>query len=194
MTTLTDAPERVSARERLLAAADALFYGEGVNTVGIDRVIAAAGVAKASLYKAFGSKEELIREYLARRHAARIERLTRDLAPFATPRERLRGFFTVLAQRMADPDYRGCAFIRASAEQPVGPLVAEASALSRAWLRGLLTDLARAAGAADPAGLAAQLALIYDGAGVAALMEQDRSEAARAVVVAAEAVLAAAGV
>ena len=52
-----------SARERLLAAAGELFYAEGVQTVGIDRIIAHAGVAKASLYNIFGSKEELVRAY-----------------------------------------------------------------------------------------------------------------------------------
>ena len=63
--------DRRSARERLLAAADELFYEEGVHTVGVDRVIERAGVAKATLYSAFGSKDELIRAYLAARHAAR---------------------------------------------------------------------------------------------------------------------------
>ena len=59
---------RASARERLLAAADELFYSEGVQTVGIDRIIEHAGVAKASLYNLFGSKEALVAAYLASRH------------------------------------------------------------------------------------------------------------------------------
>src|SRR5271168_3755658 len=59
--------DRRPARERLLAAADQLFYEEGFNLVGIDRVIERAGVAKASLYDCFGSKEELIRSYLQER-------------------------------------------------------------------------------------------------------------------------------
>src|ERR1700728_4913124 len=79
------------ARERLLAAADELFYREGVHTVGIDRVIAHAGVAKASLYSNFGSKEELVRAYLESRHASTSERITRALTRFRTPRERLLG-------------------------------------------------------------------------------------------------------
>ena len=58
-------PQRASARERLLAAANELFYAEGVQTVGIDRIIERAGVAKASLYNLFGSKEELEAAYLA---------------------------------------------------------------------------------------------------------------------------------
>ena len=65
---------RPSARERLLAAANELFYNEGVHTVGIDRVIEQAGVAKASLYNTFGSKDELVRAYLEGRHASIAER------------------------------------------------------------------------------------------------------------------------
>src|SRR4051812_8677137 len=80
-----------SARERLLAAAEQLFYEEGINTVGIDRVIERAGVAKASLYDCFGSKEELIRSYLLARHEARQARIAKKLATYATARDRLLG-------------------------------------------------------------------------------------------------------
>ena len=81
--------EQLSARERLLAAANELFYGEGVNTVGIDRIIERAGVAKASLYNVFGSKDELIRAYLNARHEARKERVTLRLARIESPREKI---------------------------------------------------------------------------------------------------------
>src|SRR3982750_2332359 len=107
---------RQSARERLLAAAGELFYEEGLNSVGIDRVIERAGVAKASLYDCFGSKEELIRAYLQERHEARRTRLTAMLARYTTPRERLLGVFDSLAELFAQPRFRGCAFVRASAE------------------------------------------------------------------------------
>ena len=68
------------ARERLLGAANELFYAEGVHTVGIDRVIDHAGVAKATLYSVFGSKDELIRAYLDRRHQGWHERIEEKLA------------------------------------------------------------------------------------------------------------------
>src|SRR5260221_6772462 len=106
-----------SARERLLAAANELFYQEGIHTVGIDRVIERAGVAKATLYNAFGSKDELIRAYLRGRHALTRERTTSALATrYKTPRERLLGVFDVLGETAAEPGFRGCAFINASAE------------------------------------------------------------------------------
>ena len=69
-----------SARDRLLAAANELFYAEGVQTVGIDRVIEHAGVAKASLYNTFGSKENLIQAYLESRRQATLERLRAGIA------------------------------------------------------------------------------------------------------------------
>ena len=69
-----DATVKRSPRERLLAAADELFYAEGVQSVGIDRVIERAGVAKASLYSTFGSKEELVRAYLEGMHERVLNR------------------------------------------------------------------------------------------------------------------------
>ena len=103
-------PDRRPARERLLAAADELFYEGGTHAVGIDRVIERAGVAKASLYDNFGSKEELIRAYLEARHEARKARITARLERYATARERLLGVFDALADVMAQPSFRGCAF------------------------------------------------------------------------------------
>src|ERR1700704_5642583 len=90
--------ENSPARERLLAAADELFYAEGVHTVGIDRAIERAGLAKATLYSIFGSKDELVRAYLTRRHLASRENMTRQLASYQTPRERLLGVFDVLGR------------------------------------------------------------------------------------------------
>jgi len=189
----TKTADRSSARERLLAAADELFYGEGIHTVGIERVIERAGVAKASLYNAFGSKDELIRAYLTARHAARQERITRKLARYDTPRERLLGVFDVLGELFAEPTFRGCAFLNASAETRPGSAVEEVSDMSRAWVRSLFTELGRAAGAADPEHLAQQLVLLYDGATVSARMDRDPGAAAAAKKVAVALVDAAAG-
>src|ERR1700680_1560378 len=104
---------RPSARERLLAAANELFYNEGVHTVGIDRIIEQAGVAKASLYNTFGSKEELGRAYLETRHASVAQRITQAVDPYHTPRERRLAVFEGQGELFAQPGYRGCAFARA---------------------------------------------------------------------------------
>jgi AcrR family transcriptional regulator len=174
-------PGRDSPRERLLAAADELFYDEGVHTVGIDRVIERAGVAKATLYSAFGSKEALVSAYLERRHAGTRDRLDEALATrWETPRDRLLGIFDVIGERIAEPGFRGCAFVNASAESPAGGLVEQAANASRAWTRARFLELAAAAGARDPVLLAQQLMLLYDGASVAWRMDRDATAAARA--------------
>src|ERR1700749_4354437 len=98
--------ESLSARERLLAAAEELFYEEGFNTVGIERVIERAGVAKASLYDCFGSKDELIRAYLLARKEAREARIEAGLERFQTPRARLLGMFDLLGEVTLQPNYR----------------------------------------------------------------------------------------
>src|SRR6195256_3255583 len=86
--------QHFSPRDRLLAAADELFYAEGVHVVGIDRIVEHAGVAKASLYSTFGSKDELVRAYLEQHFRRRRARIARILAAYHTPRERLLGVFT----------------------------------------------------------------------------------------------------
>jgi AcrR family transcriptional regulator len=161
------------ARERLLGAANDLFYAEGVHTVGIDRVIEHAGVAKATLYSAFGSKDELIRAYLTRRHQVWQERIAEKLATFHTPRDRLLGVFDWLSEGFARPEFHGCAFMNATAEDRPGGPAKEATDAYRESVRSLFSELAEAAGAVDPQRLAGQLALLYDGATVAARMDQN---------------------
>jgi AcrR family transcriptional regulator len=181
----------VAARARLLAAASELFYAEGVSNVGIERVIEHAGVAKATLYSAFGSKEELVRAYLQARHAATSERMSRELeARYDTPKERLVGVFEVQGLSFTDPGFRGCAFVSASA-QASSPAVDEVSNDYRAWVHELFFDLAQQAGAKDPKSLAQQLVLLYDGAGIGAWMDHDPSAETAARTVAAALVEAA---
>ncbi|HEY2634270.1 MAG TPA: TetR/AcrR family transcriptional regulator [Steroidobacteraceae bacterium] len=164
---------RLSARERLLAAADELFYENGVNLVGIDRIIEHAGVAKASLYDCFGSKDELIRCYLQRRSERRQARIRERMAQFQDPRDKILTVFDLLEETVAQSNYRGCAFQRAGAEAGAGSTIKGACDDSRAWIRTLFTELARAAGAHDPESLGRQLVLIYDGAAVAAHADRD---------------------
>jgi AcrR family transcriptional regulator len=163
-----------SARERLLAAANELFYAEGVHTVGIDRVIERAGVAKASLYGSFGSKEELVRAYLAHRSMTRRERITRHLTRYGDPRARILGVFDLMAETVAEPTFRGCAFVNASAEGPLEDnKVRQVCSDHRAWLRGLFTTLAGELGVADAKQVGGRLALLYDGAIVGASMDRN---------------------
>lgn len=186
------AGERASARDRLLDAASELFYEEGVHTVGIDRVIERAGVAKASLYNVFGSKDELVKAYLARRRAITNERITSGLPRYESAREKLLGVFEIQATVFSQPGFRGCAFIGASSESPrPGGPVETAADEYRGWIRSLFADLAREAGAPDPAGLAKQLSLIYDGTVISAWMDRDPTATATSLAVAATVISAA---
>jgi AcrR family transcriptional regulator len=165
--------DRRTARERLLDAANELFYAEGVHTVGIDRVIERAGVAKATLYSAYGSKDELIRAYLDGRHHSRRDRISAAIDRADTPRDRLLAVFDVLRESFAMPNYRGCAFVNASAEAKPGGPIEQAVSEYRGWLLELFTELSAAAGAPEPGMLARQLFLLYDGAAVAAQIDHN---------------------
>jgi AcrR family transcriptional regulator len=163
-----------TVRERLLEAADHLFYDEGVHTVGIDRVLERAGVAKASLYGTFGSKDELVRAYLEERARRIVERIAERMTRCEGPRECILSVFTLLSERVADGSFRGCAFVNACAEGPPGMTPArEVAAAHRAWRCQLFAELARDLGVRDPVDTGRQLSLLYDGALVTASMDAD---------------------
>jgi AcrR family transcriptional regulator len=185
---------RASARDRLLEAANELFYAEGVQTVGIDRIIERAGVAKASLYNVFGSKEELVAAYLESRHEGTATRLSAAMDKIQDPREKIFAIFDAQAKQFRDPNFHGCAFVSASAEAPVGGLVEQATTEFRAWIRNTFAELAKELGAAHPATLARQLHLIYDGALLAADLDRNEPSVARSAREAVEALLNASSV
>ncbi|GHH86861.1 hypothetical protein GCM10018793_60430 [Streptomyces sulfonofaciens] len=174
--------------ERLLAAADELFYTEGVQSTGVDRIARRAGASKKSLYSVFGSKEALVVAYLEARRTSVQEILTRGLERFDTPRERVLGVFDILGRIVTAPDYNGCPFLSASAEAAGDSPIGQAHSAYRAWVRELLTELAAEAGAVDPSAVGRELHLLYDAAGVAARADRD-PRAAAAARAAAEAVL-----
>jgi AcrR family transcriptional regulator len=184
---------RRTAKQRLLHAADDLFYSEGIHTVGIDRVIAHAGVAKGSLYYSFTGKDELVHDYLTHRHARWAERVTAGVEAHTDPRARVLAVYDVLGTLFAQPDYRGCAFMNATAEAAPDSVEAHAATTFRAWVRNLFLDLATDVGARDPKQLAETLVLLYDGAVATAQMDKT-PEAARTARRTAELVLDNAGI
>src|SRR5579859_5911959 len=104
--TATDEAEaKRSPRERLLDAASELFYAEGIQSVGINRVIERAGVAKDSLYSTFGSKEELVCAYLGARHEQTLARLHSAVAATEDPIERLLAVFDAQARMFDTPGF-----------------------------------------------------------------------------------------
>ncbi|MEB3371953.1 TetR/AcrR family transcriptional regulator [Saccharopolyspora mangrovi] len=150
------------ARERLLAAADELFYARGINATGIDAIVESAGVALATCYKHFGGKNELVAAYLAERDQqwrAAWE------AAIAETDEPLLALFDAL-ERWWDTSgqHRGCAHVDAAVEltDPDHPALAVVAEHKRHLLHRL-TELAAAEGFSAPAELAADLLLIYEG-------------------------------
>lgn len=160
-----------SARERLVEVASRLFYAEGVHAVGVDRVIAEASVAKATLYAHFASKDELVAAYLERQStwwaAAVNERADTDgdrLAAVLAP-------FDVLADRAASPGYRGCPFINAAAEFPGPGPVADQISRHRQRVRDTFADLI--GGTSQNRDLIDILVALYDGAMAGAYLDRD---------------------
>ncbi len=108
---------RTPARERLVTTASRLFYENGVRAVGIDRVIAEAGVAKATLYAHFPSKTDLILAYIEREEAALSADLARISADNSTTGpDHIHALFALAHTRAEAPDYRGCPFVNLASE------------------------------------------------------------------------------
>ncbi len=152
--------------DRLLNHASTIFEAKGFNAVGIDLLLAEAGVAKMSLYKHFKSKDGLVLAALRRRDQRFRETFAALVEARASePRARMLAVFDVLSRWFERDDFRGCIFLNAAAEFPEanGP-IRRAVAEHKAWLREYLGSLARAAGAPDPPTLAAELAVLVDGA------------------------------
>jgi AcrR family transcriptional regulator len=184
---------RPAAPERVLEIASELFYGEGINTVGVDRIAAEADASKATLYAHFGNKDGLVAAYLDRRAALSRERLNEHLDRQGDAREQLLNVFESLVDWYSQDDFRGCHFIHAGSEltDPDHPAVA-VTKRHRTWVKNLFTELSEALGAPEPDLLAAQLLMLYDGATIAADLDR-YPEAARAAHQAAERLIGPAG-
>ncbi|MDT7594166.1 MAG: hypothetical protein QOH45_3697 [Pseudonocardiales bacterium] len=135
-------PRRSEARERLLATASALFYREGIRAVGVERILAEAPATRATLYRHFPSKEDLVVAYL-RGVDTDIRAGTQaaiEAAP--SPADALRAIGTAVADALAEPEFRGCAFLKAAAEYPdPDDRVHQAVLEHRAWYAATLTEL-----------------------------------------------------
>jgi AcrR family transcriptional regulator len=171
--TTTDTTRRVSAHDKLLAAANELFYAEGIQTVGVDRIIEHAGVSRASFYNNFTSKEHLIHTYLLGRHDLTTGRLSRAIDNAEGGRDKILAVFDAQAEQLHQPGFNGCAFVAASTEAPPGGLIDHDAATFRAWIRTMFTQLARQAGAPNPDQLGEQLHVLYDGASLAVRMDHN---------------------
>lgn len=163
--------EPTNVRKRLLDTADRLFYADGIRAVGIDRVLAEADAAKASLYQHFGSKDGLVAACVQRRvdkGRAQLTDFMRDVPP---PKRALKVFDWLVAW-VESAEFRGCPLQQVvseipDAEHPARKIAAE----QREWLRTQFLEWLKAAGVRDSTRMAGALAVLYDGAFAAS--EQD---------------------
>jgi AcrR family transcriptional regulator len=169
------APPRgeASARERILATADELFYREGIHATGVDTVVEHSGVSKTSLYRVFRSKDELIAAFAEERDRSfwawwdRVEdRHAED------PRAVLEALLRAIAKLIGRSGYRGCPFLNLVTQltdpSHPGRVVAR---LHRREMRRRLAAVAAGIGVPDPEHVASQLALLINGAMVTGLVE-----------------------
>ena len=171
--------------ERILAAADRLFYTQGIRAVGVDAVAAEAAVSKRTLYNHYPSKDVLIAAYLTARF--------KHIAPSDAPaREQILGAFDRLERMFADGSFRGCPYVNAVTElgdprHPAAAIALQFKEQRRLWFRSLLERL----GARNSDALATQLQILSEGALASALVRGDPA-LARAARAAAEVLLDAA--
>jgi AcrR family transcriptional regulator len=173
----TKVARRKSARERLLAASDELFYRNGVHSTGIDAVIAKADVAKGSLYYIFGGKDELVAAYLRGRLQIWRQSVEAAQAGADDPDGKILAVFDALTDYVSRPGYRGCPFHNAAAEVPAGEAQQQATKEYRDWVRRSFRQLAADTGVADSDALADALVVLYDGALATAGTVQPRRSA-----------------
>jgi AcrR family transcriptional regulator len=161
-------------QDRILDTAGRLFYGQGIRAVGVDTIAAEIGISKRTLYNYFPSKDQLIVAYLSR-HLIPPKTSERPLL------EQILRVFDWLERWFASDSFRGCPFVNAIAElgdatHPGTKMAVAYKEQRRVWLRDALRQL----NVADPDGLATQIAILVEGAIIAALVRGDPTMAAAA--------------
>jgi AcrR family transcriptional regulator len=168
--------------ERILNTATELFYKEGIRAVGIQRVIDEAGIAKASLYAHYASKDELVAACLSQRGErarARVDAALRD--PALDARGKLLKLFDLQIEWTSSAGFRGCPFLNASGELADDAHPArQVTGRQREWLHGLVGSLVRESGVRHAETVAAAIIVLYDGAAASALIDADPAAARHA--------------
>lgn len=132
------------AKLRILETANELFYDDGIRTVGVDRLISASSVTKATFYKHYGSKDRLIGEYVGYRHRIAVDGIAAMSAEHADPEQLLRAILAATISEISRSGFRGCPFINAAAEFPEpGNPVRQAVEQHREWYLDVLEQVLR---------------------------------------------------
>jgi len=162
-----------SPRERLLEAAAALTYRDGVS-IGVEALCKAAGVSKRSMYQLFESKDELLAASLKERASGYVTTLLPVADDGRSPRERILHVFEQVETQAAAPEFRGCPYLAVQVElkdqsHPASRVAHQVKANLTAFFR----VEAERGGADDPDLLARQLSLVFDGASARAGIQAD---------------------
>lgn len=161
----------LNSRERIRRAAYELFSRDGIRAVGVDAIIAEAGIAKMTLYRNYQSKDELIIDFLMQRRILWAEEMlqTEVKRRASTPQQQLLAIFDVFSEWFARPDFRGCPFITTMLEinDPSHP-VHQATVGHLAAIRNFLQNLAAATGISDLDSFAREWHLLMKGSILAA--------------------------
>lgn len=167
-----------TTRERIVTAAGKLFYGEGIRAVSMDAVAEKAGVTKRTLYYHFTSKDDLVAAYLHGRDQPNLALFQRWFTGTEGGlAEKTRGIFTSLAQAARHPKWKGCGFLRTTAElanMPGHPAVTVGAAHKKR-IEGWLQDVFEAEGIKCGLPLARQVTLLMDGSFAVVLLHRDPS-------------------
>lgn len=168
-----------AARAAVLDAADRLFYSKGVQAVGMDELRTTAGIPLKRIYQLFSSKDEILRQVLARRNEEWTRRVLARAETVAAPREKLLSVYDFLGDWFREDDFRGCAFINSFGELgATDPEVASYARQHKESFQHYLADVVKSAGAPDY--LAPQLALLAEGAQTTAAIAGTPDAAAHA--------------
>jgi AcrR family transcriptional regulator len=161
-----------SARQRLLDVAAQLFYQEGIRAVGVDTIVEKSGVGKATLYRHFPSKDDLITAYIEEEDRLHQEWFEEIISPYeGSPKAQLLAWFDACTERIMEPGFRGCPFLNALTEISETDHPARRSSVEHERiLRQLFYKLSQQAGARDPEELADQLLLVLNGTLTTALI------------------------
>jgi AcrR family transcriptional regulator len=152
-------------KQKILDVANDLFQTRGINSTGVDTIVAVAGTTKMTLYKYFHSKEALILEVLTQSNLDFHTWLNQKLNSSNKPTEKLQKLFDFIEEWVTSPDFRGMGFIKASAEFPnENNIIHQLSSAQSDQFRHYISTLATDAGISDAEGLALQLSLIFEGA------------------------------
>lgn len=162
-------------RERLLDAATELFCRHGINAVGVDAIVETAGTAKATLYKLYGSKDGLVEAVLLAEGQAWRDWFVAQMEKSAeTPRGKLDAIFPVLQQWFRQKRFYGCPFINAVAEHDkASDRIRKLAMAHKLQVLGYIRNLVAEAGEADPDEMTHKIALLIDGAIVAAMITKN---------------------